>query len=592
MEKVSLQHFYHDCDCSVRYRPSLPTTRGCDAPCRWACQGPDPSAPIDPLGPVPWVSVYGPWVPLLQRRPSVGRPGLLRRNGTRRGGGPPQRPRFRQYTPWLFPDPRPLRSTMLLAATVRLRRAAPHSPVALVVWRALSSTRVSLLGRRLARLSVVTPRTQHPPGLEAAPIPCFHLPGRPVRPCTTTTTGTTADNHIHNNTLPPSPTADELYESYQLARHELEELRHTRERTKSEHLYEAWRRADEASSQRRASAGVAVVKTLVQQTRNEQERHQEMETKLQQRAQAFLEEAARQGHGQALVQLGNQALQRAHESWKDGRLERTQEALEEAMQLYRKSLSPEGWFNLGNLLWSGYPDQTEDGPKIAEIVLKADKRQSMEAFEEAIALGDADAMYFVGVQELGSEDRDGDEAATLETLRRGLGRIERAACQGHGGALYYLALFHLNGHATLGIPPCSSEDFVTRLNAATGSGNADALFLRGHCYYNGDHGYSHDIRKALDDFLQAADGGNADAAISAGAILFHGHPPTIPRQRERAFALYQHAGELGSVEGWRNVVACYATGEGVARNEQVAKYIAETMLKEDSTEKPTGRAPT
>ena len=52
------------------------------------------------------------------------------------------------------------------------------------------------------------------------------------------------------------------------------------------------------------------------------------------------------------------------------------------------------------------------------------------------------------------------------------------------------------------------------------------------------------------------------------------------RNQRRAFELYQHAGELGSKEGWQNVVACYMTGEGVPKSEEIAKYIRETMLND------------
>ena len=69
-----------------------------------------------------------------------------------------------------------------------------------------------------------------------------------------------------------------------------------------------------------------------------------------------------------------------------------------------------------------------------------------------------------------------------------------------------------------------------------------------------------------------------DAAVSAGAILHSGLG--VPKDQKSAFELYQMAGELGSKEGWQNVVACYTTGEGVAQSTQMAEYITETMLKD------------
>ncbi|GKY97616.1 hypothetical protein MPSEU_000720000 [Mayamaea pseudoterrestris] len=387
-------------------------------------------------------------------------------------------------------------------------------------------------------------------------------------------------------------TADDIYQRYSQKVDELKHYHQEQERVKNEKMYKAWQRADErtkeenANSTKRRNTGVAVVKTLVKETHKDRAKLQEIEDSLKQEAQSLLEQAADQGHAQALVQLGNQALERAHEAWKRLSMEETRLALDQAIAHYRNSRSPEGWFNLGNLLWLGYPDSFDEGSDGVTRILPADRAQSMLAFREAIRLGDADAMYFVGVAEMdvavddGNNTYTGLDESTHSVLANSVELIQQAANKGHGGALYYLALLHLNGHAILNIPPCSPSEFVSRLNAAADSGQADALFLRGHCFYNGDHGYSHDMRRALDDFLLAADEGNADAAVSAGAILFNGHFPDVPRNQEQAFAMYQHAGELGSMEGWRNVVACYATGEGVVKNEQIAKYITETMLKD------------
>jgi TPR repeat protein len=400
----------------------------------------------------------------------------------------------------------------------------------------------------------------------------------------------TSDTAIH-----AQDNADRLYQSYMKALEDSKLFHQEQERTKSEQMFQAWQRAEGRASDgsaRRNNTGVAVVRTLVKETHKEKSRLEAKYAALKERAHSFLVQAAKHGHSQAMVQLGSQELERAHLAWEERHLVKTRQALEQAMEWYRRSQSPEGWFNLGSLLWTGYPDQSDDDPgSIDMIALPKDAALSMEAFKKAIELDDADAMYFVGVIDLGQLDEDDEQGTTvpreetlLESLRQGLNLIERAASRGHGGALYYLALLHLNGHQVLGIPPCSSSQFKTRLDAAAECHNVDALFMRGHCFYNGADGYPRDVCKALEDFLLAADEGNADAAVSAGAILFNGHPPTIPRNQERAFSLYQLAGELGSPEGWRNVVACYLSGEGVGRNEQIAKYIAETMLKEENND--------
>jgi TPR repeat protein len=392
----------------------------------------------------------------------------------------------------------------------------------------------------------------------------------------------------------------------------LEESKAEKEQVKSEKMYEAWQKANEKQAEHddeavekkpkknSKSSGVAVVRTLVKQTHKDKATAKAEEAKWQEQAQGLLEKAALEfGYPLALVQLGNQELEQAQRDFGSYRtsnhtvLDATKEKLDRALDLYRKGGqggAPEGWFNLGNLLWTGYPDQTEADYASDEILLPFDQKASVEAFRHAMDLGDADAMYFLGVNLLSpEEDDDGDDGShpvppaddQIKDMRSGLAFIARAGDAGHGGALYYLALLHLNGLAALDIPACSPPEFVKYLDSAVEAEDSDALFLRGHCQYEGDSGYTVDYGKALADFLRASDEGNADAAVSAGAILHRGHPG-VPQNHSKAFELYQHAGELGNTEGWRNVVYCYLTGEGVPRSKEIAKYIAETMLKETS----------
>ena len=351
-------------------------------------------------------------------------------------------------------------------------------------------------------------------------------------------------HHTSRLVSPPRPFSTIAEETYQRAVACFEkssDLAKELEEKRNRQQYDAWERTQERKNP--ISSGVAVVKTIARQTRVKDKVEEQQEALLEE-AQSLLQEAALQhGHKTALVRLGNAALE--------------QKDQEKAMDYYRQAGergSPEGWFNLGHLMW----EQDE---------LSA----SMEAFQKAIDLGDSDAMYFVGVQYLSEEE-------TEEQHRLGLNLIQNAAEQGHSGALYYLALFYLNGSDILGIEPCSTVEFCTRLDKAC-DGSPEALFMRGHGYYHGDHGFEQNYANALVDFLQAAELDHADAAVSAGAMLHQGIGGK--RDQRRAFELYQEAGELGSIEGWRNVVACYALGEGVPQSKETAKYISKTMLKDD-----------
>jgi TPR repeat protein len=350
-----------------------------------------------------------------------------------------------------------------------------------------------------------------------------------------------------------------------------------KEEQKSTQQYEAWERAQQRNP---VSGGVAVIKTIAKQTRRDRLEEQHNENAWTERAQALLEEAAFQhGHPKALVMLGNDALERARtESSHD----MVKEKVFDALQYYTKAGekgSAEGWFNLGHLFWTGYPDQDCGEPMDAPVILQQDKVEAMSSFMKAIKLGDSDAMYFVGVVNLSDEQSESAEAMTRR-LQSGLAFIEEAADRGHPGALYYLALFHYNGNDTLNIAACSPEEFSKRLDEATDAGDPEATFLRGHGFFKGEDGREQNYQRALSDFIQAAKAGHADAAVSAGAMLHQG-TGGVARDQRAAFELYQMAAELGSLDGWRNVVACYALGEGVPQCRQTAEYITKTMLKGD-----------
>ena len=413
-------------------------------------------------------------------------------------------------------------------------------------------------------------------------------------------------------------------ESYELA---LEALRNAANAKKALEMqlmreqYEAMERQRQKTNQDR-DAGVAVVRTIVNQTRksntvkvdkwdnksvnddNAQNANntQSVEEHLnedyyQKVAFQHLEEAAmRFGHPLALVRLGNECLERANKSltltdeplvnydrcteWIDESpidlssiltlsLNTTTEDIEGqddtlspyismASILYEeagKAGSAEAWFNLGHLLW----DRSEDDDAV--------KLKAMDAFNAAVDLGDSDAMYFVAVQYLSSSQEDYETGYQL---------LCRAGHQyNHGPALHHLTLLSLQDG--------KSDEFRELLTKAVEAGNPESLFLQGHCYYKGEDGYEVDVKAALDSFLAAAENDHVDSMVSAGAILHQGFNGShiIRRDQRRAFELYQRAGELGSIEGWRNVVSCYATGEGVKKDLEMAKHIANTMLKVD-----------
>lgn len=423
---------------------------------------------------------------------------------------------------------------------------------------------------------------------------------------------------------PPPPTTAETTtgeEAYQQATELLRlarEAERGREQERSQKMYEAWKQSEDRE-QSAKTQGVKVIKTLVRETRRDQLSNSSGggQADAGRRARELLTRAAHvHSHPEASVLLGNMLLSEASAGLKkkkknadvggadvrDAAAEKRM--VEEAAGLFRRAGeagSRVGWYNLGQLLWTGFPPagdedddadgdgdndetvevdgrfQTGDGHdgEASDKILPDDMHEAMEAFTRAIDLGDGDAMYLVGVHRITQGGRENYHSGTL--------LIRRAAEAGHGGALYYLALLHLNGEPHLGMEPCSSEEFKARLDRAVEAGSSDARFTRGHSYYHGTEGYPQDFRRALDDFLQAADEGHADSAVSAGAML-HSGVGVLTDQR-RAFELYQLAGELGSEEGWANVIDCWRQGLGVPKSEDTARHIEETMLSKKGSKK-------
>lgn len=437
--------------------------------------------------------------------------------------------------------------------------------------------------------------------------------------------------------------SDQVYQNHLKALESVKALKQERERIKNEKMFAAWQRQEEKKQQQQQStsvnqqhrsskiSGVAIVQTLAKETKKEREQESQFLQQVKDGetiAQQLLERAATLGHGPAMVQCGNQTLQQATEQYAElskaaddlANEEWEQKAthicslLDRTMEWYRTAGeqggagAAEAWFNLGNLWWTGFP--VDDSIRMhkstsstsRQWLVPANREMALECFERAMALGDTDAMYFLGVERLSEEvDRDEEDGHTdekkekaLQLAQSGWQLIQRAAAMGHSEALYYQAVMYLNGHAALKLAP-SLHEFVSSLDAAVDAGSAEAAFLRGHCWYAGQDGYERHVRRALDDWIKAAlEGNHADASISAGALLHQGFRDDnndhgdaggpLVQDQERAFQLYQHAGELGSREGWRNVVACYATGEGVPQSNELAKYIAETMLKDEITD--------
>ena len=227
---------------------------------------------------------------------------------------------------------------------------------------------------------------------------------------------------------------------------EADDLDKKKEEKRSNMMYEAYQRSKEKELNPK-SQGVTVVKTLVKQVRKERTKEDDSIQKREKALELLKRAATEHNHPDASIQLGNMLLKDASRTLKNTGTKNDgpdpKELVHKAMELFRQageSGSRVGFYNLGHLLWTGFPayeeiedDSIELGQAIkADRIVSPDMTEAMVAFHRAIDLGDSDAMYLVGVHMLGE--------ANVESNREGFELIKQAAENGHEGALYYLAL--------------------------------------------------------------------------------------------------------------------------------------------------------
>ena len=392
----------------------------------------------------------------------------------------------------------------------------------------------------------------------------------------------------------PQQAGEDYYQQYVLVWNEWEKFKEEQERTKSEKMFEAWKRAqppppDESTvmndddncsnhnhnnnNRNKNAGGVSVVRTLAREV--SKNRALDPLQKLEQRATNLLQIAGvKYKHPKALIELANIELERLGQTaslnqQNDVSLNHAwvRDNVQPCLRYYEiagdAGLS-EGYYNLAHIYWDG-----------VHALIEPDRDIAMNYMLKAIHLGDIDAMYFVGLHRLGHRNE-----YRLDQLQKALQWVEHAAERQHGGALQCLAVLYQRGCKELSIPPCSDDEFQRRLSLAIEhDDNGNAYWLRALSYSEGSHGYPKDIALWFNDIVQAAELGHGNACLNAGVALFHGFRGQVEQDQARAFQYYQRAGELGIIEGWRNVVDCYATGQGVKQNIEMAKYIGETMIR-------------
>jgi TPR repeat protein len=248
-------------------------------------------------------------------------------------------------------------------------------------------------------------------------------------------------------------TGEDIYQQALQLMKEADDLDEKKEEDRSNMMYEAYQKSKEKELNPKLQ-GVKVVKTLVKQVRKDRTENNGSGDKRNE-ALELLRQAIKHHHPDAAILLGNLQLKRAsrilnNKGKQDGGSD-AKDSVVDAMDLFRlagKFGSRVGWYNLGHLLWTGWPsrgdtegksEEQDSSDGVAEEIeddtriVVADMEEAMNAFGKAIELGDSDAMYLVGAHWLAQND--------FESNVIGFDLIERAADAGHHGALLYVALF-------------------------------------------------------------------------------------------------------------------------------------------------------
>jgi TPR repeat protein len=319
-------------------------------------------------------------------------------------------------------------------------------------------------------------------------------------------------------------------------------------------------RIQQAKSQGMGAGSVVTHTTFKSLMSMESAREQE-ENEDRFQAIAYLQDAARDGHIQAQVLLGNVYM---------GCIGDHDDGHVHAIQCYESAASgpaphPDALFNLAKIHFDGVPGHVEE-----------DIPKALDLFRRASDLNDSASMFF-----LGHVYRVGEPRASLHAdMDRALLLLDKAVELGHPGAMFYLAQLFMSGDEDSGVDP-DLDRMWKYLRLAELHEDEDALFCLGDLAYNGTYGMKADVTAAMRYFQRAAAQGHSNAMCCLGAMYYNGLGG-VKQDYERAFHLYQDAGERGNVEAWKNLASMYALGHGVARNENIAKHILSTLQEEDT----------
>lgn len=207
------------------------------------------------------------------------------------------------------------------------------------------------------------------------------------------------------------------------------------------------------------------------------------------------------------------------------------------------------------------------------------EQPSTRFFERAAALGDADAMHFLGVAY-----HQGIEGLLKQDAKKAVEYLEQAGRKNHAESLYHLGLMFRTGDGV----ETNAELAVSYLKQAADLHHADAMFLLGEMYFAGSDGLEVDYPRALRLFKEAGKLGHGEALHNLGVMYFNGFG--TPVDYEKAFYAYQNASVYQHIGAIENLADMYEHGYGVPQSMDNANYYR--MRVKELRAAASGRIPT
>jgi TPR repeat protein len=187
------------------------------------------------------------------------------------------------------------------------------------------------------------------------------------------------------------------------------------------------------------------------------------------------------------------------------------------------------------------------------VSVKRDLAEAVRWYRLAADAGDRQATFELGVTLLtGAPGVPKDRAAAKALL-------EKAAAQGHAGALYNLGVMAIEGEGS-GPDFAKAADLFRRSAEA---GNDDGSYSYGVLLRDG-RGVPLDIAAAAHWLKRAAEGGIIAGQVEYGIMLFNG--VGVPKDEAGAARLFLKAAAKNNPIAQNRLAHLYATGRGVPKD--------------------------